>query len=71
MDEKEKIPLAEVLGDMYDPNGGPVSWAARDYYYHYYATDNERRAMDREDRLEPAIAIILWIMLLAGIALLC
>ncbi len=28
MNEDEKI-----------PNGGPISWATRDYYYDYYADD--------------------------------
>lgn len=47
----ELVPIYKVLDDMYDPNGGPVAWAARDYYYHHYATDEERKEMDREDRI--------------------
>lgn len=70
MDEDEwKVPLDRVLDDMYDPNGGPVSWAAREYYYKNYATDEEREAMDREDRTEYIIAIIFALMLLAGFVL--
>ena len=48
--DDEKIPVDKVLEDMYNPNGGPVSWAARDYYYREYATEEEKREMDREDR---------------------
>lgn len=68
-DEKEKIPVTKVLDDMYDPNGGLVSWAARDYYYENYATDYERKIMDREDKFETTIAIIFWIILLSGIVI--
>ena len=49
-DEKEKIPVTKVLDDMYDPNGGLVSWVARDYYYENYATDYERKIMDQIGR---------------------
>lgn len=69
MMENEKIPVTRVLDDMYDPNGGPVSWAARDYYYENYATDYERKVMDREDKIETFIAIIFWVMLLSGIVI--
>ena len=69
MDEKEKISVTKVLDDMYDPNGGPISWAARDYYYENYATDYEREIMDREDKFETTIAIIFWIILISGIVI--
>lgn len=68
MDE-EKVPVTKVLDDMYNPNGGLVSQAAREYYYKNYATDEEREAMDREDRMEYIIAIIFALMLLAGFVL--
>ena len=48
--DDEKIPVDKVLEDMYNPDGGPVSWAARDYYYREYATEEEKREMDKEDR---------------------
>lgn len=48
---EEKIPVDKVLDDMYNPNGGMVSHAARDYYYQNYATDEEKAEMDREDEI--------------------
>lgn len=69
MNEKEKIPITKVLDDMYDPKGGPVAWAARDYYYENYATDYERETMDREDKIETIVAIIFLIILVAEIAI--
>lgn len=70
MDEEEwKVPLDRVLDDMYNPNGGLVFQAAREYYYKNYATDEEREAMDRENRMEYIIAIIFALMLLAGFVL--
>lgn len=47
---EEKIPLEQVLDDMYNPNGGMPAQAARDYYYNNYATDEEKQKMDAEDR---------------------
>lgn len=47
---EEKIPLEQVLDDMYNPNGGMPAQAARDYYYNNYATDEEKEEMDRSDR---------------------
>lgn len=47
---EEKIPLEQVLDDMYNPNGGMASQAARDYYYNNYATDEEKQKIDAEDR---------------------
>lgn len=44
---------------MYDPDGGPVSLAARDYCYENYTTDYER-----ENKIETIIAIIFWFILL-------
>lgn len=31
--KEEKVPISRVLDDMYNPDGGMVSLAARDYYY--------------------------------------
>ena len=59
--DDDKIPVDKVLEDMYDPNGGPVSWAARDYYYATYATEEEKREMDREDRRMDIGALMFYI----------
>ena len=69
MKKKEKILITKVLDDMYDPNGGPVSWAARDYYYENYATDYEQEIMDLEDKIGMIIAIIFWHILWVGIVI--
>ena len=57
-DHGDKVPLEQVLDDMYDPYSA-VSGAARDYYYREYATEEERKAMDREDRINTIIAACL------------
>ena len=54
----DKVPLEQVLDDMYDPYSA-VSGAARDYYYSEYATEEERKAMDREDRINTIISACL------------
>ena len=43
---------------MYNPDGGIVSMAARDYYYKNYATEEERIMMDIEDKFSNYIDII-------------
>lgn len=48
--KEEKVP---------HPNGGPVSWAAREYYYEHYATDDEQKTMDHEDKIDTIIAFTL------------
>lgn len=58
MNVDEKVPLSKVLDDMYNSDGGLVSIAARDYYYRYYATDEERKIMDYEDKMDTIIAVI-------------
>lgn len=65
MDNEELVPIDQVIEDMYNPDGGPVSWAARDYYYEHYATEQERIKMDREDRIGSVIAMIFWIAFVA------
>lgn len=57
--KEEKVPVLRVLDDMYNPNGGLVSLAARDYYYENYATEKERKEMDREDAVLVAVGWIL------------
>lgn len=64
---EEKIPVLQVLDDIYNPNGGPVSWAARDYYYINYATSEVQRQMDKEEKFQTIFAFSVTI----GIVLLC
>ena len=69
MPNDDKIPLEKVLDDMYNPNGGVVSWAARDYYYIHYASDKQRKKMDREDIISIVVDIlILAIIVMLGVA---
>lgn len=55
MDKNNKVPLEQVLKDMYTNSG--VESAARAYYYEEYATDEERKQMDREDKITRIIGI--------------
>ena len=50
MDKKKLVPIEQVLDDMYNPNGGLISLAARSYYYENYANKEEKYLMDIEDR---------------------
>lgn len=59
------MPLLQVLDDMYDPDGGLVSLAARDYYYQHYATADEQKKMEREEKFQMALAIIFIVAFLA------
>lgn len=56
--DSELVLLQQVLDDMYNPDGGLVSMAARDYYYQHYATTTERKKMDREDKNKMVFAVI-------------
>lgn len=38
----DKVPIQQVLDDMYSDKG-PVTWAAQDYYYTTYATPEEQK----------------------------
>ena len=49
MNEEKLIPVEQVLDDMYSDSA--YSDAARDYYYMYYADDEEREQMDFEEKL--------------------
>jgi hypothetical protein len=79
MGEEELIDLTTVLDDMYNPNGGPISWAAEDYYYTHYASKEERilyykRKEKNEDCIEFIINTIktsIVLFLIFGISLLC
>jgi len=44
---------------MTNPDGGLAAMAAKDYYYEHYATEEERKAMDRHDNLIAAFGILL------------
>lgn len=63
---EEKIPVQQVLDDMYNPDCGPISWAARDYYYINYATPEEQYELDREDKVQTILAVIFMIVLIGG-----
>lgn len=54
--EPDLIPLDRVLNDMY--SDGIVADAARSYYYQHYATEEERKVMDREDKMHKVCAFI-------------
>lgn len=56
--EPELIPLAQVLCDMSNPDGGFRTYAAEDYYYEHYATEKERKIKDRHDKFATAAVII-------------
>lgn len=60
--DSEPVPVQKVLEDMYNPDGGLVALAARDYYYQNYANEKERKSMDREDKIQTAVAIIFMIV---------
>jgi len=61
MQEKEDlVPLDQVLYDM-SMDKGYVSRAARDYYKIHYATELERKQMDREDTICAIIGAIILI----------
>ena len=60
--DSEPVPVQKVLEDMYNPDGGLVALAARDYYYQNYANEEERKNMDREDKIQTAVAIIFMIV---------
>lgn len=59
-----KVPLDQVLKDMYTNSG--VESAARDYYYREYATDEERKQMDREDRINSMISGCITVFIIAA-----
>lgn len=56
--DSEPAPVQKVLKDMYNPDGGLLASAARNYYYQNYASEEERKKMDREDKIRTTIAII-------------
>lgn len=65
-EEANLVPLNRVLCDMNNPDGGYAAMAARDYYYKHYATEKERKTMDRHDNLVAMFGILLIIAILAA-----
>jgi len=47
---------------MYNPDGGMAASGARSYYYINYASEEERKAMNREDKIQTAFLIIFMIV---------
>lgn len=66
MDKEELIPIERVLDDMYSEKS-IVALSARDYYYVHYATNNEKRSMDREDKVVTIIGWFLFSLIPIGI----
>lgn len=60
---KVLIPREDVLEDM-ALGDGIVSSSARAYYRRHYATEGEKRAMDREDRLNTIRAMTIYAILI-------
>lgn len=63
INKKDKISLSRILDNIYSNND-----SVRARYYKYYATEEERRIMDREDRISSIVARIIAIILLLLIA---
>lgn len=55
---EDLIPLEKVLDDMYNESG-TVASGARSYYYMHYASKEQRSIMDREDKIDNILAIVL------------
>ena len=55
--EDEELKKLQCIEAMYSDNG-IVSTAARDYYYTHYATEEERKKMDKEDRMYDTIGTV-------------
>lgn len=53
----ELVPIDQVLSDMYNDYSA-VQSCARSYYYTYYATDEERKQMDLEDKINSILSFI-------------
>ena len=58
------IPKEVVLADM-NTGDGIVSSGARAYYRKHYATEEEKRAMDRKDKLITIGAMLIYLILIA------
>lgn len=58
------IPIEEVLEDI-KLGDGLVSESARAYYRIHYATEEEKRAMDRQEKLSTISAFLFYLILIA------
>lgn len=67
--EPDIVPLAQVLCDMSDPEGGIKQMAAEEYYYEHYATDQEKKRRERVTFIANIISVIFVIFLLGIIYL--
>lgn len=65
--DPKPVPVQKVLEDMHNPDGGLVALAARDYYYQNYASEAERKIMEREEKFETTFAIIFMIVFWAAV----
>jgi len=65
-DNEYKIPLENVLEDMYNKYS-PTQFQSRKYYYEYYATDEERVEMDLENLISTIVNITITIAIIGGI----
>lgn len=63
------IPVEKVLDDMYNPDGGLVAMAARDYYYTYYATPDQKVKMDKEEKRQKVYTCLFEIGILIFVAI--
>lgn len=66
MEENHKIPVEKVADDIPNPDDCLLSMAAREYFYTYYATAEEREKIDREDKHSLIFLIVFWILFLTG-----
>lgn len=57
-EEPDLVPLNQVLCDMNNPDGGYAAMSAKAYYFKHYATEKERKAMDRRDNIIGVFGII-------------
>lgn len=57
MSEEQQAKI-QVIDDMYSDRS-LISYAARCYYYEHYATEAERKQIDRADKLETILAYLI------------
>ena len=58
MNNEELIPIEKVLDDMYSDKSC-VAGAARNYYKEHYASEEEIKSLEKEERLELLVGSIL------------
>ena len=62
--KEDLIPKEVVLEDV-ELDDGIVSSGARAYYRTHYATEEEKRAMDKQDKLDTIGAVLFYLILIA------